>query len=81
MLLAADPQAGKVLILAALTKDLVKRGVHAGKWVAHVAPQVGGRGGGKPDLAQAGGKMPDAVPQAIEAGRDWIRSALGASDG
>ncbi|HEY8518229.1 MAG TPA: alanine--tRNA ligase [Candidatus Binatia bacterium] len=55
----------KVLLLAAVTKDLVGR-VHAGDLIKQIAPIVGGGGGGRPDFAQAGGKDPSRLPQALE---------------
>jgi alanyl-tRNA synthetase len=58
--------AGKVQLVAGLSKDLVERGLHAGSWLKEVAPIVGGGGGGRPDLAQAGGKDPEKVPDAVE---------------
>jgi alanyl-tRNA synthetase len=54
----------KVLLLAAVTKDLVKR-VNAGNLIKEIAPIVGGGGGGRPDFAQAGGKDPSRLPQAL----------------
>jgi alanyl-tRNA synthetase len=54
----------KALLLALVTKDLVKK-VHAGNLVKALAPLVGGGGGGKPDLAQAGGQDPDGLPRAM----------------
>ena len=48
----------KVQFLAAVTEDLVTRGLHAGKLVGQVAKIAGGSGGGKPNMAQAGGKEP-----------------------
>ncbi len=62
----------KVTIICGLSKDLVDQGFSAGKWVAPVAESVGGGGGGKADLAQAGGKWPEKIPEAIEiAKRFW----------
>lgn len=58
-------QAGKVNLVAAVSKDLVSRGVHAGKIIAVVAKVVGGGGGGRPDMAQAGGKDPDQLEAAL----------------
>jgi len=55
---------GKVNLVAAVTKDLVKR-FHAGKLVQEVAKVVGGGGGGRPDLAQAGGKDPGKLDEAL----------------
>jgi alanyl-tRNA synthetase len=60
---------GKVGLLAAVTEDLVRRGAHAGKLVAEAAKVVGGGGGGKPGLAQAGGKDPARLPEALEQAR------------
>ena len=68
---------GKVILAAGLTPDLVQRGLHAGNWLKQVAPVVGGGGGGKPDFAQAGGKNPDQIPQALEKALQVIRESLG----
>ncbi len=57
---------GKVTLIAALSHALVERGLSAGKWIGPVAQLVGGSGGGKPDLAQAGGKLPEKVSEALE---------------
>ena len=50
--------------------------LHAGNWLKDVAPVVGGGGGGRPDLAQAGGKNPDQVPAALERALDFLRAKL-----
>ena len=65
----------KVLLVAGLSRDVVESGIRAGDWVKHVAPIVGGGGGGKPDLAQAGGKDPDKIPDAIQAAIEFIGAA------
>jgi len=65
VLLAASAD-GKVQLVAGLSKDLIERGLHAGNWLKEVAPIVGGGGGGRPDLAQAGGKSPEQIPSALE---------------
>jgi alanyl-tRNA synthetase len=57
---------GKVSLVAAVTGDLQQR-VHAGRLVKAAAAVVGGGGGGRPDFAQAGGKEPDKLPEALEA--------------
>ena len=68
----------KVILVAGVSRDLVDRGVSAGNWVKEVAPVVGGGGGGKPDLAQAGGKDPDKLPEALQvaqgAMQKWLAS-------
>ena len=56
----------RALLLAAVTRDLTKR-YHAGEIIKRIAPLVGGGGGGKPDLAQAGGKDPARLRDALEA--------------
>jgi alanyl-tRNA synthetase len=66
----------KVQLVAGLSKDLVDAGLHAGNWLKEVAPIVGGGGGGRPDLAQAGGKVPDQVPAAMAKAVEVIRARL-----
>jgi alanyl-tRNA synthetase len=68
---------GKVTLLTAVTKDLVDR-IPANKLIAHLAPIVGGKGGGKPDLAQAGGKDADRLNEALEKASGALREMLGA---
>ena len=63
-------------LIAGVSRDLVARGVSAGDWVREVAPVVGGGGGGKPDMAQAGGKLPEQLPAALEVARTKIRQML-----
>jgi alanyl-tRNA synthetase len=60
---------GRVQLMAGVTDDLVKRGVHAGKLVSEVAKVVGGSGGGKPSMAQAGGREPARLGEALEMAR------------
>src|SRR5262249_1621897 len=60
---------GKVGLLAAVTDDLVKKGLHAGKLIGQVAKVVGGGGGGKPTMAQAGGKEPAKLGEALQLAR------------
>ena len=76
VMLAAAQGDSKVLLVAGVSDDLVKRGVSAGDWVKHTAPIVGGGGGGRPDMAQAGGKDPGKLPSAIEGARAKIRELL-----
>jgi alanyl-tRNA synthetase len=64
--------------VASVTEDVVKRGVDAGKLVKAVARLVGGGGGGKPTLAQAGGKDPARLAEALAQVRPAVESALGA---
>jgi alanyl-tRNA synthetase len=65
----------KVSLIAGVTADLTTR-VKAGEWVNAAAAVVGGKGGGRPDMAQAGGSRPDKLPAALDAARDWITQKL-----
>jgi alanyl-tRNA synthetase len=65
---------GNVILVAAATKDLVSKGIHAGNIVREVAKIVGGGGGGRPDMAQAGGRNPDALPDALEKVYELVES-------
>jgi alanyl-tRNA synthetase len=67
---------GRVSLVSAVTKDLTGR-VHAGKLVQEVAKAVGGGGGGRPDLAQAGGKNVAALDGALADVPAWVERALG----
>jgi alanyl-tRNA synthetase len=55
----------KPMIICAVTEDLIKRGINAGELVRHAAAVIGGRGGGRPVLAQAGGKDASKLPEAM----------------
>lgn len=66
----------KVNLVAAVSKDLVGRGVHAGKIISAVAKEVGGGGGGRPDLAQAGGKEPARLDEALALVEKLVRKQL-----
>ena len=74
--LLASSADGKVNLAAGLTADLIPLGLHAGMWLKKVAPIVGGGGGGRPDMAQAGGKDPSKIPDALEAAIEAIRDTL-----
>ncbi|WP_313340734.1 alanine--tRNA ligase [Sedimentibacter sp.] len=71
VLLASD-LGDKVLFVSSVTKDLVQKGFHAGNMVKEAASITGGGGGGRPDFAQAGGKNPEKINDAIEAVRQLI---------
>jgi len=63
-------------ILVAVTDDLIQRGINASDIIKKSAPVMDGRGGGKPSFAQAGGKMPEKLPEAIEAARTMVTKQL-----
>ncbi len=78
VLLASAEGDDKVTLVAGVTKDLVEKGVSAGKWIGPVAKVLGGGGGGRPDMAQAGGKQPGKLPEAFAEARATIEQMLGA---
>ena len=73
----ASVQDGSPVLIASLTDDLVKRGLKAGDLVNYVAIALGGKGGGRPNLAQAGGGDPARLDQALDSVVDWVRANLG----
>jgi alanyl-tRNA synthetase len=66
---------GKVTLIAGVTSDLTAK-VKAGDLVNHVAQQVGGKGGGRPDMAQAGGTDPAGLPAALKSVAAWVEQRL-----
>jgi alanyl-tRNA synthetase len=72
----ATIQGEKPLIIAAVTDNLIKRGLHAGELVKVVASPVGGGGGGKPSMAQAGGKDPSKLEEALALVPGWVQDHL-----
>ena len=70
----ASSEPGKVILANGLTNDLVDAGWNAGKWIGEIAAAVGGKGGGKPDMAQAGGKEDKKIAEAIQVAVNFIKS-------
>ncbi|HLQ97264.1 MAG TPA: DHHA1 domain-containing protein, partial [Candidatus Dormibacteraeota bacterium] len=75
ILLAAEND-GKVLLSAGVTKDLIDRGLHAGQLIKGAATQCGGGGGGRPDMAQAGGKDPQNIDKALAFSKQYVLDEL-----
>jgi alanyl-tRNA synthetase len=75
VVLLATSDEGKVNLIAGVTSDLTGK-VKAGELVNLVAQQVGGKGGGRPDMAQAGGTQPEAVPAALQSVHSWLEERL-----
>jgi alanyl-tRNA synthetase len=75
VVLLATSSEDKVNLIAGVTNDLIAK-VKAGELVNLVAQQVGGKGGGRPDMAQAGGTQPDAVPAALQSVHSWLEERL-----
>jgi alanyl-tRNA synthetase len=71
VLVLAAAEAGKVSLIAGVTADLTAK-VKAGELVNFVAQQVGGKGGGRPDMAQAGGTDPSKLPAALQSVAKWV---------
>jgi len=71
-----DEDEGKVVLVAGITNDLMAKKAHAGNWVKGASTIVGGSGGGRPDMAQAGGKLPEKLAEALETGRDTMVKQL-----
>ena len=67
---------GKVSFVVMVTKDAVDLGVHAGKMISEIAKVAGGGGGGRPNMAQAGGKDHTMIDQALEKAKEILETQL-----
>ncbi|MBE9236812.1 alanine--tRNA ligase [Anabaena aphanizomenioides LEGE 00250] len=76
VVLGSIPEEGKVSIVAAFSSEVNKKGIQAGKFVGAVAKICGGGGGGKPNLAQAGGRDASKLPQALETAKNDLLAGL-----
>lgn len=74
-LVLAAVEDGKVTLIAGVTTDAIDR-IKAGELVNHVASQIGGKGGGRPDMAQAGGSQPENLAEALESVEAWVSEKL-----
>lgn len=77
VVLGSVPEPGKVSLVAAMSRKLNQQGLQAGKFIGEIAKLCGGGGGGRPNLAQAGGRNPDQLPTALEAAKTRLRESLG----
>jgi alanyl-tRNA synthetase len=75
-ILLASASDAKVTFVAAVSDDLIAKGLKAGDWVREAAKITGGGGGGRPQMAQAGGKDPAKLAQALDAARAWAQAAV-----
>lgn len=75
IIVLATTEAEKITLIAGVSNDLTKQ-IKAGELVNFVAQQVGGKGGGRPDMAQAGGTQPDLLPAALESVNKWIKEKI-----
>ncbi|MDD1419705.1 alanine--tRNA ligase [Dolichospermum sp. ST_sed1] len=76
VVLGSIPEPGKVSIVAAFSPEVNKKGVQAGKFVGNIAKICGGGGGGKPNLAQAGGRDASKLPEALETAKTELQISL-----
>lgn len=74
LVLATKADGGKVNLIVAASPAAVKSGIKAGALIKDIAPLVGGGGGGRPDLAQAGGKKPEGIAAALKAAATWLEN-------
>ncbi|PLT34607.1 alanine--tRNA ligase [Bacillus sp. V5-8f] len=74
IIVLGSAQDDKVNLIAGVTKDYIAQGYHAGKLVKEVASRCGGSGGGRPDMAQAGGKDPQKLDSALNFVEEWVKS-------
>ena len=77
VILYATENDGKVNLMATATEGAIKKGAHAGNLIKEVASLVGGGGGGRPNMAQAGGKNPAGIPDALKKAKEVIISQIG----
>ncbi|MCA0969986.1 alanine--tRNA ligase [Halobacillus litoralis] len=72
IILLATPNGNKVQLIAGVSDDLVEKGYHAGQLIKEAATRCGGGGGGRPDMAQAGGKDASKIPEALEFAKEYV---------
>ncbi len=77
VVLGSVPEAGKVSLVAAFSPEVNKKGLQAGKFIGAIAKICGGGGGGRPNLAQAGGRDASKLPEALDKALGELKSALG----
>ncbi|QYO64921.1 hypothetical protein JVX88_36215 [Leptolyngbya sp. 7M] len=77
VVLGSVPEPEKVSLVAAFSKSVNDKGLQAGKFIGAIAKLCGGGGGGRPNLAQAGGRDASKLPDALKAARQQIESSLG----
>jgi len=75
VIVLASSQGNKISIIGGVTKQETAK-IKAGELVNVVAQQCGGKGGGRPDMAQAGGSEPDKLPAALQSVPEWVENQL-----
>lgn len=77
LFLSADPDAGKILAMSAVSAKTAASGLRANEWVKHLEPLLAGRGGGKPESAQVSGTNVAALPEALKLAHSFAQEKLG----
>jgi alanyl-tRNA synthetase len=77
VVLGSVPEEGKVSLVAAFSPSVNEKGLKAGNFIGSIAKLCGGGGGGRPNLAQAGGKDASKLPEALEQAQTQLREQLG----
>jgi alanyl-tRNA synthetase len=77
VVLGSSPEAQKVTLVAAFSPSVIQKGLQAGKFIGGIAKICGGGGGGRPNLAQAGGREPNKLPEALAEAKQQLTSGLG----
>ena len=78
VIVLASSEEGKVNLMVMVTEEAQKKGAHAGNLIKGIAGLVGGGGGGRPNIAQAGGKNPEGISKALEEAKKVLMAQLGA---
>lgn len=76
VIVLASSKGGKVFLVAMVTDAAQKAGAHAGNLLKEIAGCVGGGGGGRPNMAQAGGKNPDGIPEAVKKVKEVLKNQI-----
>ena len=76
LVILATSKNNKINFVVMATKDVIQKGIHSGKLISQIAKIVGGGGGGRPDMAQAGGKDTEKILQALHKAKEFIQKQL-----
>lgn len=81
VILGSSPSEDKVSLVAAFSSEVVKLGLQAGKFIGPIAKMCGGGGGGRPNFAQAGGRKPEKLAEALEKAKLDLVSLISEKEG
>ena len=80
VVLGSSPEAQKVSLVVAFSPSVIEKGLQAGKFIGAIAKICGGGGGGRPNLAQAGGRDPSKLPEALAQARQQLKESFDSMD-